>query len=412
MKRTLVILFLSLISLFILSACASNVEVIPTSTAASIQPTLILDTPTSTISCSTITAEPTSMPSTAASFPPPSGADFSFGPANAPVTLIEYCEFQSQGCSAMSTVVRELIRNHENLRFVFRPLPLIGIMDKSDNAVLAALAADEQGQFWAMYDLLFTKHSEWTDLKPSEFNNWLVTESIKAGMDGDKLITAIEAPETTTRMMSMYDSAKQLNIAAVPLILVNGEQLFLLDYQNMNDTIGLIALGEKQFTECPPFNIDPGKQYIATIHTEKGNIVIQLFPDKAPLAVNSFLFLARQNWFNGVTFHRVIPGFAAQAGDPSGTGKGNPGYFFNNETSDLIFDKPGLVGMANSGPDTNGSQFFITFGPAAHLNGGYTIFGQVVSGLEVAENLTPRDPSQIELLPPGDKIISVEIEEK
>ena len=109
------------------------------------------------------------------------------------------------------------------------------------------------------------------------------------------------------------------------------------------------------------------KQYIATIHTEKGDIVIQLFPDKAPLAVNSFVFLARQGWFDGVTFHRVIPGFAAQAGDPSGTGKGNPGYFFNNEISDLKFDKPGMVGMANSGPDTNGSQFFITFAPAAHL---------------------------------------------
>jgi cyclophilin family peptidyl-prolyl cis-trans isomerase/protein-disulfide isomerase len=412
MKRIFLIVFLYFISLFILSACTSNVEIIPTSTAEIIQPTLILDTPTSTISCSTITAEPTVAPSSGASFPAPSGADFSFGPADAPVTLIEYCDFQSLGCSAMSTVVRELMRNHDNLRFVFRPLPLIGIMDKSDNAVLAALAADEQGQFWAMYDLLFTKHNEWADLKPTEFNAWLVKESIKAGLDGDKLLTAIQAPETTTRMMSMYDSAKQLSVAAVPLILVNGEQLFLLDYQNLNDTIGLIALGQKQFTECPPFNVNPSKQYIATIHTEKGDIVIQLLPDKAPLAVNSFLFLARQNWFNGVTFHRVITGFAAQAGDPSGTGKGNPGYFFNNEISDLIFDKPGLVGMANSGPDTNGSQFFITFGPAAHLNGGYTIFGQVVSGLDVAENLTPRDPSQIGILPPGDKIISIEIEEK
>ena len=113
-----------------------------------------------------------------------------------------------------------------------------------------------------------------------------------------------------------------------------------------------------------------------------------------------------------MTFHRVIPGFAAQAGDPSGTGKGNPGYFFNNEISDLFFDKPGIVGMANSGPDTNGSQFFITFAPAPHLDGSYTIFGRVLSGLDVAENLTPRDPDQGTLLPPGDKIISITIEEK
>ena len=139
---------------------------------------------------------------------------------------------------------------------------------------------------------------------------------------------------------------------------------------------------------------------------------MQLFPDKAPLAVNSFVFLARQGWFDGVTFHRVIPGFIAQAGDPSGTGRGNPGYFFNNEISDLKFDKPGMLAMANSGPDTNGSQFFITFAPAANLDGSYTIFGQVISGLDVAEKLTPRDTSQGGNLSPGDKIISVIIEEK
>jgi cyclophilin family peptidyl-prolyl cis-trans isomerase len=174
----------------------------------------------------------------------------------------------------------------------------------------------------------------------------------------------------------------------------------------------LVILGQKQFHTCPPFNIDPAKQYIATIKTEKGNIVIQLFPDKAPLAVNSFVFLAKQGWYNDVTFHRVIPGFAAQAGDPSNTGKGNPGYFFNNETNDLMFDKPGMVGMANSGPNTNGSQFFITFAPATHLDGSYTIFGQVISGLDVAEQLTPRDPEKDTVLAPGDKILSVDIVEK
>lgn len=220
--------------------------------------------------------------------------------------------------------------------------------------------------------------------------------------------------KTTARMMAMYDEAKRLSIPAVPLVLINGtlQQSYVLDYQNMNDAVGLIALGQRQFTKCPPFNLDPAKEYIATLKTEKGNIVIQLLADKAPLAVNSFLFLARQGWFDGVTFHRVIPGFVAQAGDPSGTGKGNPGYFYKNEITDLKFDKPGVVGMANSGADTNGSQFFITFAPAPHLDGNYTIFGQVISGLDVAENLTPRDPGQGGILPAGDKIINVSIQEK
>jgi cyclophilin family peptidyl-prolyl cis-trans isomerase/protein-disulfide isomerase len=411
MKRILFILLLSTTSFFILNACAAKAEITPTSTVVIEQP-IIPDTPTSEISCSTISAQPTSAPDSASFYPPASQADFSIGPADAPVTIIEYCDFQSQGCRNMAIVFAELIRNRDDARIIFRPLPLIGIMDKSDKAVLAALAADEQGGFWTMHELLFAKYDEWVNLKPEMFTEWVVEEADRAGLDGDRLKSAINADKTATRMMSMYDAAKQLSIPAVPLVLINGEPLYVLDYQNLSNTVGLIALGQKQFTDCPPFDIDPSKQYIATLQTEKGEIVIQLFPDKAPLAVNSFVFLARRGWFDGVTFFRMIPGFVAQAGDPSDTGRGNPGYFFNNEISDLKFDKPGMVGMANSVPNTNGSQFFITFGPAAQLNGSYTIFGQVVSGLDVAEKLTPRDPEQNVVLSPGDKILSVDIEER
>ena len=159
--------------------------------------------------------------------------------------------------------------------------------------------------------------------------------------------------------------------------------------------------------------IDPLKAYTATIETEKGDIFIELFPDVAPQTVNSFVFLAQAGWFDDAPFHRVLPGFMAQGGDPTGTGLGGPGYAFANETSDdLIFDRAGLVAMANSGPDTNGSQFFITYGPAEHLNGGYTIFGEVLEGMDVLESLTPRDPSQGGVLPTGDTIITITIVEE
>jgi cyclophilin family peptidyl-prolyl cis-trans isomerase/protein-disulfide isomerase len=413
MKRSFFHLLFFIAGIFILSACASETKTTPTSSVVLAVPRII-DTPTSAVSCSTIAAQPTLAPSVDSYFPPVSQTDFSFGPADAPVTLVEYCDFQSEGCRNMASTIAELMRNHDDLRFVFRPLPLIGILDKSDKAVLAALAADEQGKFWEMYDLLFVKYDKWADLKPEAFNAWVVKEAVAAGMDGEKLQAAVNADKTATRMQSMYDAAKKLSIPAVPLVLINGalQPSYVLDYQSLSDVVGLIALGQKQFTQCLSFSVDSKKQYIATLHTEKGDIVIQLFADKAPLAVNSFVFLARQGWFNGVTFHRVIPGFMAQAGDPSGTGQGNPGYFFKNEISDLKFDKPGMVGMANSGLDTNGSQFFITYAPAAHLDGSYTIFGQVLSGLDVAEKLTPRDPSQGTALPPGDKILSVDIEEK
>jgi len=399
------------IAIFILSACGAQAT--PTPTLVPVKPAPMA-TSTSAISCSAISAEPTSAPSTESYFPPVSGADFSFGPADAPVTIVEYCDFQAEGCRNMAMIIGELMRNHDDVRFIFRPLPLIDVLDKSDKAVLAALAADEQNKFWVMYDLLFVKHTEWVSLNPEAFNAWLIKEAIVLGMDSARLEAAINADETATSMRSKYDAAKKLNLPAVPLVLINGslQPSYLLDYQSISDAVGLIALGQKQFSQCPAFSVNPQKQYIATLHTDKGDIVIQLFADKAPLAVNSFVFLARQGWYDGVTFHRVIPGFVAQAGDPSGTGRGNPGYFFNNEISDLKFDKPGMVGMANNGADTNGSQFFITFAPAAHLDGGYTIFGQVLNGLNVAEQLTPRDPDQGAVLQPGDKILSVEIEEK
>jgi cyclophilin family peptidyl-prolyl cis-trans isomerase len=158
--------------------------------------------------------------------------------------------------------------------------------------------------------------------------------------------------------------------------------------------------------------IDVNKQYLADVKMAKGgDFVIQLYPQKAPITVNSFVFLARQGFFNGLTFHRVLEGFMAQGGDPAGTGGGGPGYQFKNETSNLTFDKSGVVAMANAGPDTNGSQFFITFSPQPQLNGGYTIFGQVISGMDVVNAITRRDPDQKPTFP-GDAMESVTISEK
>ena len=152
--------------------------------------------------------------------------------------------------------------------------------------------------------------------------------------------------------------------------------------------------GPKQYDSAPPMTIDTSRKYFASVEMEKGGeFVIELYADKAPITVNSFVFLAREGYFNGVTFHRVLEGFMAQGGDPTGTGGGGPGYEFVNEDSDLTFDKPGVVAMANAGRDTNGSQFFITFGPAPELNGSYTIFGQVIEGMDVVNGITRRDPN-------------------
>ncbi|MBI4731490.1 MAG: peptidylprolyl isomerase [Chloroflexi bacterium] len=142
-----------------------------------------------------------------------------------------------------------------------------------------------------------------------------------------------------------------------------------------------------------------------------GEFVIELYPEKAPVTVNNFVFLARQGYYDGVTFHRVLEGFMAQTGDPTGTGGGDPGYEFVNEVSDLTFDKAGVVAMANSGPDTNGSQFFIMFGPYGLSENEYTIFGLVVEGMDVVNGITLRDPNTYpDFL--GDAIESITITEE
>jgi len=150
-----------------------------------------------------------------------------------------------------------------------------------------------------------------------------------------------------------------------------------------------------EYSTAPALLIDTASKYFATVKMANGGeFKIELYADKAPITVNSFAFLSCKGFFNGVTFHRVLEGFMAQGGDPTGTGMGGPGYEFVNEDSDLVFDKAGVLAMANAGRDTNGSQFFITFAPADFLNGGYTIFGQVISGMDVVNSITRRDPDQ------------------
>ncbi len=172
------------------------------------------------------------------------------------------------------------------------------------------------------------------------------------------------------------------------------------------------TVAPKVYSAAPPMTIDTGKKYTATIKMEKGGeFVIDLYADKAPITVNSFVFLAREGFYDGVTFHRVLDGFMAQGGDPTGTGGGDPGYSFVNEYSDLTFDKAGVVAMANAGLDTNGSQFFITFNPTPQLNGGYTIFGQVVSGMDVVDGITRRNPESNPNFE-GDRISTITITEE
>jgi len=164
----------------------------------------------------------------------------------------------------------------------------------------------------------------------------------------------------------------------------------------------------KQWSKPPAMEIDPKKTYSAVIHTDKGDIKVSLFADKTPHTVNNFVFLARQGFYDGTIFHRVIKDFMAQGGDPTGTGRGGPGYDFADEFApSLKHNMPGILSMANAGPNTNGSQFFITHVPTPWLDRKHSVFGVVQGGMDVVLSIPPRDPARPEY--PGVKIQSIDI---
>jgi cyclophilin family peptidyl-prolyl cis-trans isomerase len=169
-------------------------------------------------------------------------------------------------------------------------------------------------------------------------------------------------------------------------------------------------MAHKTYDRPPEMTLDPANEYYANFVTEKGKIRVRLFAEEAPETVNNFVFLARDGYFNGTTFHRVIEGFMAQGGDPTGTGTGGPGYRIPDEFHPTLrHDKPGVLSMANAGPNTGGSQFFITHVATPWLDDRHAVFGEVVEGMEVVNALRERDPASDR--EPGDRITVVELEE-
>jgi cyclophilin family peptidyl-prolyl cis-trans isomerase/protein-disulfide isomerase len=418
---------LILLSTLLLTACggaATTPVVAPTQTKTlPVLPTVAAATPTTnpipTITpfpggCATVSLMPPADPS----FPAVTTAEYALGPADAAVTLVEYSDFQCPVCAQVAPIIQKIVAaNSKDVRLVYRFFPLTG----HPLALISAQAADaagRQGKFWELHDILFSKQVDWELMTETAFVTWVTDQAKSLGLDTAKFSADLKDPAVVKKIAEAQVSAETIGLPGTPFLLANG--LYVgdqVDESVLNTVVTLITslknLESRVFKECPSMTIDKAKSYTATINTTKGDIVIQLFADKAPLAVNSFVFLAQKGWFDGNPFHRVIAGFVAQTGDPTGTGRGNPGYAFINEiNSDLKFDKEGVVGLANSGPNSNGSQFFITFDAQPHLDGGYTIFGQVIKGLDVAKALIQRDPSTGGTLPDPDKINTVTIEVK
>ena len=399
-----------LLSFLLISSCTS-----PPATAApkvTIPPNIIIPTPAY---CTSIVTEPTPGPEVPSVFPPVTEQDHVRGAENPAVTVTDYIDYQDPRSALFAQAVDQLLKEHpDDVRLVSRVFPLIKVNDKAALAAQAAEAAAEQNKFWEIHDLLFAQQENWVSLSATDFEQWISAQASTLGMDVDQFKSDMKREDIVAKVNQAWEDGQKMGLPGTPLILLNG-QIYggPRDYNSLNDILQLIVLGKRQFTSCPPVTVQVNKQYIATLHTEKGDIVIQLFANKAPYTVNSFLFLVKHGWYEDITFHRVIPDLFAQTGDPSGTGKGNPGYYTVTEFDpSLKFNKPGIVAMVNSGPDTSGSQFFITYAPTAQFDGKYTIFGEVLNGMDVLKKLTPRDPQPGTDTPPGDKLLNITIEER
>jgi cyclophilin family peptidyl-prolyl cis-trans isomerase len=277
----------------------------------------------------------------------------------------------------------------QEVHIVYRHFPLISIHDKAALSTQAAEAAGAQGKFWEMHDLLFERQGDWAALSVEDFQGWVSTRAAELGLDQGQFTADMLSEENAAFAQAAWDKGVEVGLPGTPFLTIDGEiwpNNLPMSEAYVSAIIELQLLEAKQFDECPPMTIDQSKEYFATLQTEKGDIVLELFADQAPLAVNNFIFLANQGWYDEVTFHRVLEGFVAQSGDPTGTGFGGPGYAFSNE--------------------------IIPYGPTPQLDGGYTIFGRVISGMDIVEGLKLRDPAQGLDLPPGDMILGVSIEEK
>jgi cyclophilin family peptidyl-prolyl cis-trans isomerase len=301
------------------------------------------------------------------------------------------------------------------LRLIFRHNPLITLHNLSFLAAEAAEAAGAQGgtqAFWVYHDLLFERQNVWAVQTEEEAINSFVAYAGEIGLDEGLFEDDLRNGTYQEKIFQAYEFARNNDLNYVPALYMNGYeyplQSFGLDQEGIAAFLALVPLLDNPLPP-PPEVIDPSGSYTATVITEKGDIAIKLFPDTAPVNVNSFVYLARHNWYDETTFHRVISDFVAQGGDPSGTGIGWPGYYCDDEIHpDRAFDQAGVVAFVNNGPNTNGGQFFITHRPIPQLNFSFTIIGQVISGQDVVESLTPRDPTtQPDFI--GDKIIDIQI---
>lgn len=342
--------------------------------------------------------------------------------ADPAVTVIEYGDYQCPGCAGFAPLLERLADTYpDDVLVIYRHFPLNSIHPNAQKSAEAAEAAGAQGKFWEYHELLFARQGDWSALDQPAARDFFIGVARELDLDVEQFTLDLDGGVYADYVSASEQDAIDLNLPGTPSAIINGQVVpgegLPRDFESweafVKDEIKMKELAARQYQAAPEMAINTDARYLAHVEMASGDtFTIELLPKSAPQTVNSFVFLARNGWFDNVTFHRVIPSFVAQTGDPSGTGRGGPGYMIPNEIDpNLSHDEKGMVAMANAGPNTNGSQWYITYGDVSQLDGSYSIFGRVIEGMEIVENITPRDPSRNPNAPEGDKIAKITIEE-
>ncbi len=354
-------------------------------------------------------------------------ADHAVGPDDALVTLQFYSDYACEYCADLYDSLQDVLPNYDDVRIVYRPLPLL-----TDNSFIAAQAAESVAAqagldaFIEFGEMMYDSQGEWPAEDEGELLARMSDYAESVGADPDQMAEDVSDGVYIQAVVASAGPAVQAGIESLPLVFVNAQPYNPPPQAPVAlDAIIGIGLTEQTYHELPPLEIDPAGAYRAWIETTQGTLIVDLYAEAAPQTVNNFAYLACEGYYEGIYWHRVIPGFVAQAGDPSGTGIGGPGYGVPDEyTTDaytnagLTFaDGAGLLSMAKSNaPNSAGSQFFITLepdpadGPATYLDEGFTIFGRVVAGQDVAEALAPYQSSDFtDDFADADQILSITV---
>ncbi len=415
---------LSLLILSVLVACTSTVSINSTATVPPTATPFVMPTdvplqelfPGEFSECvltRSVEQEPYSIP---APFTP----DHILGVKDDPeITLIVYMDMQCPYCAAFHPVLMQLLEEYpDQMQIIFRHLPLFMVHDKAFIAAqsLEAVALQNEENYFTLQAQLLNTQPDWAAFTPEEFSAYLRELLPALGVDPDQFDQDMMNETYNQNLFSELDANIPAGITATPYLFLNGQPYTTptRDLSSLRTIIELELLTNRQFNTCPPRVIEEDKTYLATLHTTQGDIIVALYDQQAPLAVNNFVFLSQQGWYDNNPFYTVIADQYALTGDPSGSSLGTPGYTFRTETSDtLTFDRAGVVAMNNAGsPNSNGSQFFITLAAQPNWNGKFTIFGQVVEGLDVLMTLAERNAGQDPTNLYYDEILSVTIDEQ